>query len=124
MIARHLFEELAGPGFGNCAEVIDELLAGHANAVVDDGQRACFDVVLDVNGQPGFVTEQLRASERLETQLVSRIGSIRDQLAKKNLRIAVERVDHQLQKLTDLGLETQRLPFGFLSHGLNSPVDH
>src|SRR5262249_11144643 len=44
-------------------------------------------------------------AQRLEPHLVERVGRVRDQLAKENVLVRVEGVDHQVQQLADLGLE-------------------
>ena len=43
--------------------------------------------------------------ERQVAELVERVGRVGDELAKKDLRMRVERVDDQLQQLTDFGLK-------------------
>jgi hypothetical protein len=48
---------------------------------------------------------ELRVRERLEADLVEGVGGVRDQLAQEDVLMRVERVDHQVQQLADLGLE-------------------
>jgi hypothetical protein len=43
--------------------------------------------------------------KRQVAQLVERVGGVRNELAQEDLRMRVERVDDQLQQLTDFGLE-------------------
>src|SRR5690606_31671817 len=45
-------------------------------------------------------------------------GGIRDQLAQENLLVAVQGVNHQLEKLLDLSLKSQRLRRCCLAHAL------
>ena len=47
--------------------------------------------------------------ERLEAQLVGGVRGVGDELAQEDLRVAVQRVDHQLQELLHLGLESEGL---------------
>jgi len=53
----------------------------------------------------GVAGQQLRLAERLEPQLVVRIGGVRDQLTQEDFPVAVQRMDHELQQLTDFGLK-------------------
>ncbi len=62
---------------------------------------------VDANAEVGIVREQLGASEALETEPVVGIGSVGDQLAEKNLSLAVERMHHEVQQLLDLGLKRE-----------------
>ncbi len=55
------------------------------------------------------LAEQFRIRERLETQFVSGVRRVRDQLAKEDFLVAVQGMDHQLEKLTHLGLEAEGL---------------
>ena len=82
----------------------DHLVVRHADAVVADGDRARVLVVGDADLELGIVFVELGMVERLEAQLVGGVGRVRDELAQKDLRIAVQRMDHQLQELLDLGL--------------------
>ena len=97
LVARHLLQELGGSGLGDGTEVVDQFVTGHADAVVDDGQGTIFLVNFDANAKFGIVVVQLRIGQRLEAQLVGRIGGIGDQLTQKDLFVAVKGMDHQLQ---------------------------
>ena len=63
-------------------------------------------VRLDPDGELGVAGHQLGFAQRLEAQLVVGIGGVRDQLAQEDFPVAVQRMDHELQQLTDFGLET------------------
>ena len=105
LIAREPLEELPGARLGDGAEVGDGLLARHADAVVADGERALGRVVVHPDLELGLAGHQVRLGERQETQLVVGVRGVRDEFAQEDLAVAVERVDHELQELTHLGLE-------------------
>jgi hypothetical protein len=98
-------EELARARLGDRADVVDHLLARHADAVVGDRDRARLLVVGDADLQLRIVLEQRRVGERLEPQLVGGIGGVRDQLPQEDLLVAVQGVHHQVEELRYLGLE-------------------
>ena len=54
-------------------------------------------VVGDTDLQLGVVLEEGRIGQRLEAELVSGIGGVRDQLAQEDFLVAVQRVHHQVQ---------------------------
>src|SRR5690606_33696915 len=88
------------------------LLAAHSDAIVDDTDRARVAIMVDPDRKLRVGAQQLGRVERLEAELVAGVGRIRDQLPQEDLAIAVQRVDHQVQELPDLGLEAQGLLFG------------
>ena len=81
------------------------LLAGHADAVVTDRHRPGLGIGLDPHAQVLFIAQQRRIGQRQETQLVVGVGGVGNQLAEEDLAVAVEGMDHELQQLTNLGLE-------------------
>ena len=58
---------------------------------------------------------QVGAGQPLEAELVDRVGRVRDQLAQEDVLVGVERMDHEVEQLLDLGLELVTL--GGLAHG-------
>ena len=58
------------------------------------------------------VLEQRLVVQRLEAQLVAGVRRVGDQLAQEDLAVRVQRMDHELQELPDLGLEAQGLAVG------------
>src|SRR3712207_6864316 len=54
-------------------------------------------------------TTLFRSRERLETQLVSGVGRVGYELPQKDLLVAVQGMDHQLQQLFDFSLESEGL---------------
>jgi hypothetical protein len=115
--ARQLGEEFARAGLGDGPEVSDHFLAAHADAVVGNGQG--FSVLVEGNPylEIRIALEQGGVVQRFETQLVAGVGRIGNQLAKENLAVGVQRVDHQLQELLDLGLEAEGFFGSVLSRG-------
>ena len=59
--------------------------------------------------QIGGIDVQVLVAERFKPQLVQCIGGIRDQLPQKRILVGVDRVDHQIQQLSCLGLKLQLL---------------
>src|SRR5690606_3310178 len=112
LVARQLAEELASAGTRDGAEIRYRLLAAHSDAIVDDTDRARVAIMVDPDRKLRVGAQQLGRVERLEAELVAGVGRIRDQLPQEDLAIAVQRVDHQVQELPDLGLEAQGLLFG------------
>ena len=78
-----LLTQLGGTRLGQGADQIDDLGAGHANAVVANGEGASVLVRLDLDMQIGGVDVQVLVLERFNAQLVQRIGGVRDQLPQK-----------------------------------------
>jgi len=65
--------------------------------------------------QLAIVLEQRCMVDRFEAQFVRCIGCVRDQFAQEDFLVGVQRMDHQLQQLTGLGLEFSC--FDLLAHG-------
>ena len=103
-----LLDELPRPRLGDGADVVDDLLARHADAVVADGDGPRVRVRLDVDREVGLVAEKRGVRQRLEAQLVARVGRVRDELAQEDLLVRVQGVDHQIEQLTGLGLKGMR----------------
>jgi hypothetical protein len=113
LVAGKLGEKFARAGLGDGPEVSDHFLAGHSHAVVGDGQRLRFGVEGDADPEVGIALEQGGVVQGFEAQLVAGVGSVGNQLAQEDLAVGIQRVDHQLQELLDLGLEAE----GFLGGG-------
>ena len=111
--ARH-FEEAPSSRTCDRAQARNQLLAAHADSVVDHVQDSLGRLGLQPDGRPVSVRQELRARQGLEAQLVERVGGVRDQLAQEDLLVRVQRVDHEVQQFLDLGLEGERLLGGHL----------
>ena len=92
LVARHLLEELGRSGSGNSAEIVDQLVARHADAVVDDGERFwTAPSSLDAYREFGIVSQKGGVfASASKPQLVSGIRRIGNQLTKEDFLVAVE----------------------------------
>jgi hypothetical protein len=100
-----LAHEGLGSRLGNGAEIVDQLVAAHADAVVYDRKGLGGPVRLEDDAQGSFALEQHRCGNGGITQPVAGIGRVGDQLAQKHLALGIDRVDHELEETGDLGLE-------------------
>ena len=116
LVAGELRHELARPGLGDGPDVVDDLLPGHADAVVRDGDGARVGVHVDLNRQVRILFQQGGLGQRLEAQLVAGVRRVRDELAEEDLLVRVERMDHQIEELAGLGLEFVGGSGGCLRH--------
>ena len=114
----HLLDEGLGAGARDGAEVVDQLLAVHADAVVGHHQHAVFAVGLDGYRERGIVAQQLGLRDRRVAQLVAGVRCVRDQLPQEYLLVAIERVGHEAEQFADLGLERVTLPVRFRHRSL------
>ena len=69
------------------------------------------------------VDVQILVPERLDPQLVQRVGGVGDQLPQKRVLVGVDRVDHQVKELTGLGLKLQLLDAGTHDTSLRDIAD-
>ena len=105
-------EEGLRTGMRDRAEVLDQLIAGHADPVVLDRDRLGLVVGGDVDLKVEFVVEDFLLGELRMAQLFQRVGGVGHELAEENFLLRVERVDDDIEQLLDLGLE-----FEFLRRG-------
>ncbi len=104
-VAGELREEVFGSGAGDGAKVRDQVLLVHADAGVGDGKDFILFVEFKVDAGIEGKRLVLVLDEGEMAELVERIGGVGDQLAEEDLRVRVERVDDELQELTDFGLK-------------------
>ena len=109
-LAERLYE-LARAAARYRAEVGDEVVAAHADAVVGEGQRPGLFVYRYVYAAVFRVFRERLVAEALNAQLVYRVGGVGDELAHEYIRVRIYGVDHQLQNLFSFALK-----FHFLSH--------
>ena len=98
-------QEGLGAGARQGAEIVDQLLAVHAYAVVGDGQRLGLGIRLDADRQTLVAGQKLGPGDGLVADLVAGIRGIRHQLAQEDVGLGIDRVDHQVEKLGHFGLE-------------------
>ena len=97
--------EIQRAGARDGAEVLFELLFGHADAVVADGQRAAVLVGLDVDVQIVLADAHGGIGQAHEIALVAGVRRVGDQLAQKDFAVGVDRIDHQVEQFFALGLK-------------------
>jgi hypothetical protein len=107
LVAGQRRKELAGSRFGDCSEVLYRFFARQADAVVGDAERPRRLVEGDADLQIAVVTVKAGIVQGLEAQPVAGVGSVGDQLAQKDLLVAVQRMNHQIQQLFDFCLKTE-----------------
>ena len=100
-----LFHECARAGTGDGAEIVDQLLPSHADAVIGDGERAFVLVGHDADRKGRAVRGQPRLGDPLVAQPVACVRRIGNQLAEENVGFGVNRMHHQPKQFGDLGLE-------------------
>ena len=112
----HPLEEGLGARAGQGAEIVDQLLAIHADAVVGDRQGLGRRVGLDADGELVVARQQVGLRDRLVAHLVERVGGVGNQFAQEDIGLGIDRVNHQVQKLRDFRLELMRLGAGVPVH--------
>ena len=80
-IAGHRFQKRPRTRFRDGADVIDHLVARHADSVIADGNAALLLVVTDPDLQFDVFLVQAAIGNRAESQAIAGIGSVRDQFA-------------------------------------------
>ena len=108
-------QHLARAGLGDGAEVLDHLVAAHADAVVRDRERARRRVRFEADLEDLAAGVEVGRGERFEAQAVERVRGVGDQLAQEDLLVGVERVDDDVEELAGFRLEGM----GGCVHGLS-----
>ena len=82
-----------------------KILIVHTDSGVADSQNALIlvEIQIDTRLEVQRLVRLLGQGQVLE--LVERIGSVRDKLPEKDLRMGIERVNNQVQQLIDFSLE-------------------
>ena len=104
-----LGHERLGAGAGDGAEMIDQLLPLHADAVVGDHERFGLLVRGDADLERVALAQQRRAGNRLVAELVAGVGGVGDELAQEDVGLGIDGVHHEVQQLGNLGLEGLRM---------------
>eukprot|EP01137_Pigoraptor_chileana_P011499 Opistho-2@62467 len=109
-----------GARLSDRSEVVDEVSLGHTDASVADDETLVL-LVGDDRDLKVLARVKLRGvREALIADLVEGVRCVRDELTKENLLVAVERVDDEAHKLSNLGLEGEGLGFGRHFQGLKA----
>ena len=104
-IAGEALEELPRAGLGDGADMLDDFLAAHADAIVAHGDGARVLVHVDEHVQIGVALVQAVVGGGREAQLVGGVRGVGNQLAQEDFLVRIQGVDHQVQQLPNLGLE-------------------
>ena len=91
------------------AECIRHVVTAHADAVILDRQRILIGIERDGDVRLGVLAEKFGTGDRLVPQLLAGVRRIGDELAKKNLLVRIDRMDHQMQEFCDIRLERASL---------------
>ena len=102
-IRADLIQESAGAGAGDGAEVLDQVVVGHADAVVGDGDGLRRDG--DVDLQLVAFGEEFGVGEGQVAELVAGVGGVGDELAQEDLPVRVQGMGDDIEEAGDLGLE-------------------
>ena len=94
-----------GAALGDDAEVLLQLVTGHAYAVVADGQSPGLVVGGDEYAEVLTVHADRVVGQRAVAQLVYRVGRVGYYLTQEYLLVRVDGVDHQVEQPLALGLE-------------------
>lgn len=100
-----LRHEGLGAGAGDGAEMVDQLLPLHADTVVGDGERSRRLVRDDADLEGVALAQQRRTCDRLVAQLVAGVRGVGDELAQEDVGLRIDGMNHEVQKLGNLGLE-------------------
>ena len=102
-------QEGPGAGAGDGAEIVDQLLAVHADAGVGDRERAGRLVGDEADRELVGAGQKIGLGDRLVAQLVAGVRGVGDELAQEDVGLGVDRMNHQVQELGDLRLEDMGL---------------
>ena len=97
--------EVLAARMGDGAEVLFQLLAGHPDAVVRNGQQAVVLVEGEQDAEILPVHPHRGIGQALEIELVDGVGGVGDQLPQEDLLVGIDRIDHQVHQLFAFGLE-------------------
>ncbi|MNO58289.1 hypothetical protein D3C76_488440 [compost metagenome] len=120
LVTGEVLHEVGSTGLGNGTQVGDDVFAAHANAVVVERDGAGVLVEAQTNAQIRVAFEQLWLGQGFETQLVSRVRGVGNQLTQEDFLVRVQRMNHEVQQLLYLGLEAQGFLLCFHTHGLQN----
>ena len=97
--------KLPRTAFRNGAEVLVELLLGHADAVVGHRKQTLFFVNGQVDAEVVAAERHAVVRQRAKIQLVYGVARIGDKLAQENFPVRVNGMNHEVQHPLGLGLE-------------------
>ena len=105
----HLLEKGFGARARDGTEILHQIAMVHADAIVLNGQRARPFVDRQRDFEVRIISQQVVLGDGGIAQLVAGVRGVGNQLAQEDIFIFVERVDHEIEQLADLGLELMGL---------------
>ena len=117
VLGRELVEEGLGAGAGDGAKPLGQVFAGHADAVVREGQGLGVGIDRDLDRERSAILDQFGPGDQFVAQLLAGVGGVGDELADENLAVGIDRMDHEIQQARNVGLEALRA-HGFAGRGL------
>lgn len=91
------FKEFFGAGLGDGSEVFDEVVFGHADACVGDGDGVVFLVGGDADLEGECGVEDVFVGELFEAQFFKGVGCVGDEFPDEDFLVAVEGVDDDVE---------------------------
>merc|ERR1719329_1297739 len=104
----HGLHESLGARLGNGSKIVDELILGHANTRILNGQCGIGLVRNDLDVEVWLRLDLLRLGDRLVSNLVKGIRSVGDQLTEEDFLVGVESVNDQAHQLLNISIESKR----------------
>src|SRR4029077_4075206 len=93
----------------NGPDMVNQVLAAHADARIAAGQRLVRHVWLELDFILVTVRDEVRIGQRFKAQLVQGIRGVGDQLPQKDFPLRIKGMDHEMKKLRSLSLELERV---------------
>ena len=97
-------KECSGAGTGNGADIVDDFLSAHTDAVITDSNRSPGGIEFHPDFQFGIVFIQRRISDCFKSQLVAS-DAFETSSRRKISLLLYQRMNHQLQQLFYFGLK-------------------
>ena len=107
-----------GARTGDGAQIVDQILPGHANPVVGDQQCARLLIWHDADFGLGRRRER-GIGQCFKPAAIAGIGAIGDQFTQKDFPLGVERVDNKVQQASDLSTKTMFFQYGIVHQSLH-----
>ncbi len=104
LVTREVLQKFQRTAVRDRAQVFDEFVLRQTDARVVDAKHAGFFVGFQRDFQGRLIAKLLIGQLQIP-HFVEGIGSIRDQLANRDLFILIQRMRQQMQQLLDLGLK-------------------
>ena len=108
LITAQLLHESGRARFGDGAQIVHHLIAGHTNTVVIDGDGFGVGVCAHTNPVISAAGQTPIANYR-ESMFIDCVRRIRDQLPQEDFPIGIERMNHEVKQTLRLGLKAHSL---------------